>query len=104
MFEKKDDVNKMTIKELTIICKPLKQKSDGAMTNKKKDLTAKYHEWVARPAPTFNYEDVECNDHTNVGSMMDVTVVEKVVNNNDDDDDGNKSVGDEIMRSKSNKK
>ena len=72
VFEKKGNIQQMTIKELTIICKPLKRKSDGAMPNKKNDLIAKYHEWVARPAPTFNYEDVELNvDHTiDDGSMI----------------------------------
>ena len=95
VFEKKDDVNKMTIKELTIICKPLKRKSDGAMPNKKKDLIAKYHEWVARPAPTFNYEDVELNHHDGSSKMMDVAVVEKVVNNYNDYDNGYKLVGEQ---------
>ena len=45
----------MTIRELTIVCKPFKRKTDGKMPNKKVDLIAKYNEWVGRPAPVFNY-------------------------------------------------
>ena len=55
IFEKKNgSLESMTIRELTIICKPLKQKSDGKMPNKKEDLNQKYYEWSGRPAPSFD--------------------------------------------------
>ena len=45
VFEKKKTIETMTIKELTIICKPLKRKEDGKMPNKKDQLIQKYREW-----------------------------------------------------------
>ena len=64
----KPDINKMTIKELTIICKPLKRKGDGPMPNKKEALLAKYKEWHGRPPLSFDYDDRNMNtldDHDN---------------------------------------
>ena len=64
----KPDINKMTIKELTIICKPLKRKGDGPMPNKKEALLAKYKEWNGRPPLSFDYDERIVNiseDHDN---------------------------------------
>ena len=36
VWEKKGNVQEMTIRELIIVCKPFKTKSDGKMSNKKK--------------------------------------------------------------------
>ena len=54
VFEKKKDLKSMTIKELTIVCKPLKKKEDGKMPTKKKELIQKYKEWDGRPPPSFD--------------------------------------------------
>ena len=62
VFEKKSDIETMTISELTRICKPLKRKSDGKMPQKKVDLIAKYKEWSGRPAPVFQVQDISLND------------------------------------------
>ena len=69
VFEKKTDLESMTIKELTAICKPLKTKDDGKMPTKKKDLILKYKEWNGRPVPSFDVShllndsnDDNCND------------------------------------------
>ena len=54
-FEKKNNLENMTIKELTIICKPLKRKEEGNISTKKVELiNKKYKEWNGRPAPTFD--------------------------------------------------
>jgi len=58
VWEKKSELEKMTIRELTIVCKPLKRKSDGKMPNKKEELIAKFKEWHGRPTPVFDDEDV----------------------------------------------
>lgn len=73
VLQKKSDLNKMTIRELTLICKPLKRKSDGPMPTKKAGLIAKYNEWKGRPAPEFSFE----ND----------PAPEAIVNDCDSDDD-----------------
>lgn len=65
VFEKKSDLNKMTIRELTIICKPLKRKEDGKMPTKKVELIQKFREWDGRPPPSFSvseYEETTTND------------------------------------------
>ena len=49
----------MTIKELTIICKPLKRKEDDKMPNKKDQLIQKYREWSGRPTPSFNVDHLQ---------------------------------------------
>ena len=58
VWEKKSELEKMTIRELTIVCRPLKRKSDGKMPNKKEELIAKFKEWHGRPTPVFDDEDV----------------------------------------------
>ena len=75
VFEKKSDLETMTISELTRICKPLKRKSDGKMPQKKVDLIAKYKEWSGRPTPVFEVQDIPSNDDD-----------ESITKNNDDVD------------------
>ena len=45
VLQRKLDINKMTIRDLTTICKPLKLKSDGKMPNKKQELIKVYLVW-----------------------------------------------------------
>ena len=73
VFEKKGSIENMTIRELTIVCKPLKNKDDGPMPNKKEALISKYKEWVGRQPPIFNSSQLE-------NSMMDDAIVTKIVN------------------------
>ena len=79
VFEKKGTIENMTIRELTIVCKPLKNKSDGPMPNKKEALISKYKEWVGRPPPLFNAGQLE--------NSMDDAIVTQVENDNNDVDD-----------------
>ena len=65
VFEKKSNLENMTIKELTIICKPLKRKEDGKMPTKKVELIKKYKEWDGRPAPTFDVSEYDVVAMTN---------------------------------------
>ena len=53
MFDKKDNFEKMISRELTITCKPFTQKSDGAISNLKKDLIGKNKECIARPGRPY---------------------------------------------------
>ena len=70
VFEKKSDIQSMTIRELTIICKPLKRKQDGKMTTKKVELTQKYNEWNGIPIPLFDVSEYETNvDDDNITSI-----------------------------------
>ena len=70
VFEKKSDLQKMTIRELTIICKPLKRKEDGKMPTKKVELIQKYNEWNGRPVPSFDISEYETNvDDDNITSI-----------------------------------
>ena len=82
VFEKKSNLENMTIKELTIICKPLKRKEDGKMPTKKVDLIQKYKEWTGRPAPTF---DVSEYDVVATDTIDDDDNNNSKPNNNDDD-------------------
>ena len=59
VFDKKKTLENMTIKELTIVCKPLKRKEDGKMPNKKDQLIQKYREWFGRPTPSFNVDHLQ---------------------------------------------
>ena len=59
VFEKKKTIESMTIKELTIICKPLKRKEDGKMPNKKDQLIQKFKEWSGRPTPSFSIDHLQ---------------------------------------------
>ena len=70
VLRKKPDIQTMTIKELKLICKPLKRKSDGKMPTKKVDLIAKYREWDGRPAPRFEIKDLPL-DHCDSDSDND---------------------------------
>ena len=74
VFEKKQSIENMTILcELIIVCKPLKNKDDGPMPNKKEALVSKYKEWVSRQPPIFNSSQLE-------NSVMDDAIVTKIVN------------------------
>ena len=68
VFNKKKTIETMTIKELTIICKPLNRKEDGKMPIKKDQLILKYKEWSGRPTPSFNVDHLMDDQHTGVGS------------------------------------
>ena len=54
VFDRKTDLQSMTIRELAIFCKPLKRKEDGKMSTKKVELIQKYNEWNGRPIPSFD--------------------------------------------------
>ena len=54
VFRRKQTLESMMIRELTLICKPLKRNDDGKMPNKKESLILKYKEWSGRPAPSFD--------------------------------------------------
>ena len=82
VFDKKSDINKMTIKELTTICKPLKRKGDGKMPTKKASLIAKYREWNGRPVPLFDYTTIQA---------------EIVLNDNDDEQIETDATGNNII-------
>ena len=70
VFEKKSDIQSMMIRELTIICKPLKRKQDGKMPTKKVELIQKYNEWKGRPVPSFDVSEYETNvDEDNTTSI-----------------------------------
>jgi len=58
VWKAKNKLEDMTIKELTVVCKPLKLKEDGPMPKKKIELIAKYKEWHGRPAPSFDISDI----------------------------------------------
>ncbi len=45
VWEVKEKLEDMTIKELTDVCRPLKRKDDGPMPKKKPELIAKYKVW-----------------------------------------------------------
>ena len=75
VLETNKKLEDMTIKELTAICKPLKQKEDGKMPSKKNELIEKFREWNGRPAPIFDIIDI------------DETLSNDIKHNNDDLDD-----------------
>jgi len=86
VFEKKKTIESMTIKELTLICKPLKRKEDGKMPNKKDQLIQKYLEWSGRPTPSFNIDHLK-DDYTgstgideDTGNNNEVSQINEVAN------------------------
>lgn len=81
VYNKRLPVEKMMIADLKTILKPLKQKDDGPMPVKKKDLLEKYKQWVGRPEPQFVYEAVGLNDG------------EQEIRNEDDGDDSGDGTG-----------
>ena len=87
VFEKKTNIETMTIRELTTICKPLKRKEDGKMPNKKDQLILKYREWYGRPAPSFDVSHLmeDNNDERETGNGSDTedesSHSDKVTNN-----------------------
>ena len=66
IFRIKSRLESMKIRELTLICKPLKRKGDGKIPNKKESLILKYKERSGRPASSFNVSyfvsESECDD------------------------------------------
>ena len=74
-------IEKMTIKQLTVICKQYKRKEDGKMPNKKGTLIQKYKEWSTRPAPTFDVVDED------LSLRIDTGIAEEMNANNNNDDD-----------------
>ena len=64
--DKKKELESMTIRKLTIMCKPLKTKDDGKMTTKKSQLVPKYKEWSGRPTPSFDISHllISCNNRS----------------------------------------
>ena len=77
VWEKKGEIENMTIQDLTIVCKPCKLKSDGNMPMKRDQLISKFKEWSGRPTPVFNIEnvhvenyEVENNDENNNVELM----------------------------------
>ena len=68
-FATNQTLESMTIRELALICKPLKRKSDRKMPNKKESLIKKYKEWSGRTAPSFNVSHLvfesECGNASN---------------------------------------
>ena len=91
IFARKQDVEMMTIRELTTICKPHKLKSDGKMPNKKKDLIEAWNAWKNRPPPVFESDDtvsitsdgdddmltaIDCNDETSKKNDLVLQTVE----------------------------
>lgn len=78
VFEKEGTIENMTIRKLTIVRKPLKNKSDCPMPNKKEALISKYKEWVGMPPPLFNVGQLE--------NSMDDVIVMQVINDNNDVD------------------
>ena len=73
VFEKKRSIKNMSIRELTIVCKPLKKRDNGPMPNTKEALINKYKEWFGGQPPIFNSSQLE-------NSMMDDAIVTKIVN------------------------
>jgi len=71
VFEKKSELQSMTIRELTIICKPLKRKEDGKMPTKKVELIQKYNEWNGRPIPSFDVSEYETNVNNDNNNSID---------------------------------
>ena len=80
VFDKNISIEKMTIKQLTIIYKEYKRKEDGKMPNIKERLIQKYKEWPARPAPTFDAVDEDLTLTIDTG-------IDKEMNTNDNNND-----------------
>ena len=74
VLQKKTNIEKMTIQELTTICKPLKRKEDSKVPNKKDQLILKYREWSGRPAPSFDVSHLMeyNNDERETGNSSDM--------------------------------
>jgi len=80
VFAKKSNIELMTIRELTTICKPLKLKSDGKMPNKKRQLMDAYIVWKNRPPPVFE-EDSSPLSYDNIDDDTDdVDEVVEIIN------------------------
>ena len=76
----------MTIKELTLIWKPLKRNSDGKIRTKKPDLIAKYNEWNGRPVTIFGTSNIDSIPITTdkCDNDIDINIDNMDIENNDD--------------------
>ena len=87
---KKPNIELMTIRELTLICKPLKIKSDAKMPIKKQDFTEAYMIWKNRPPQVFE-EDICSSDDDN-DIIAPITVTNNNIEINDRDGKNNEPV------------
>jgi len=77
----------MTIRQLTIVCKPLKRKCDGKMHTKKDSLIQKYKEWSGRPTPSFDISHLVSTQETSDIANNDVE--DKSCSNNEERNNNN---------------
>ena len=80
VFAKKSNVELMTIRELTTICKPLKLKSDGKMPTKKQQLMEAYIVWKNRPPPVFEEDSSPLSNDNIDDDTDDVDEVVEIIN------------------------
>ena len=100
VFEKKLTIESMTIRELKIICKPLKRKEDGMMPNKRDELINKYREWSGRPPPPFDVSHL-MDDHgnesgSNVANVTTMAVIDNHAESRNDESGNNEWENNEI--------
>ena len=95
VLEKKLTIESMTIRELKIICKPLKRKEDGTMPNKRDELINKYREWSGRPPPSFDVSHLMdghgSNESGSTNGADDTTMA--VIDNHESQHTGNDESG-----------
>lgn len=85
VLQQKPDINKMTIRDLTTICKPLKLKSDGKMPNKKQELIEAYLVWKNRPPPDFE-DDFSTDEEVEAAARpVEDTITGTATGNNDEE-------------------
>ena len=87
ILAKKPNIELMTIRELTLICKPLKIKSDGKMPVKKQELIEAYMVWKNRPPPVFE-EDISSSNDDVVAPILEEGATTTDNDNDIDDEDG----------------
>lgn len=85
VLQQKPDINKMTIRDLTTICKPLKLKSDGKMPNKKQELIEAYLVWKNRPPPDFEDDFSTDEEVEAVARPVEDTITGTATGNNDEE-------------------
>ena len=54
-------LEQLSNRQLTILLRPLKRKSDGAMPTKKSEMILKYQSWKNRPGVTFTTDYSQFN-------------------------------------------
>ena len=85
VLQQKPDINKMTIRDLTTICKPLKLKSDGKMPNKKQELIEAYLVWKNRPPPDFEDDFSTDEEVEAVARPVEDTITGTATGNSDEE-------------------